>query len=183
MWRVQIPSITQKNMTEKNFQNKIIVSAMIIFLYFFFSFLIKKLIDKTFAQIKNTISKEKLIAKTQTIKGFLKNVVDFALFIILLLMILSLYGINILPILTGAGVLGLAISFGSQTLIKDLISGFFILVEDQFNVGDHIQIGAFEGEVKKITMRMIILKDKNNNLIYIPNSQINTVVKITKNKK
>ncbi|MGB9707324.1 MAG: mechanosensitive ion channel family protein, partial [Microgenomates group bacterium] len=152
--------------------NQLVLAALIFIGYIIVSNIIKKAIDRLFGGIKKRISHERMLAKTKTIRGFLKNIVDAVLLFIALLMILSQFGVNITPILTGAGVLGLAISFGSQTLIKDLISGFFILIEDQFNVGDYVKIGNFKGEVYKLTMRLTVLKDKEGNLIYIPNSQI-----------
>jgi small-conductance mechanosensitive channel len=93
---------------------------------------------------------------------------------------LEKWGVNMTPFLTGAGILGLTFSFGAQSLAKDLISGFFIIFDNQFEVGDYIKVGTLEGEVKKITLRQTILKDKNDNLILIPNSQITSVVKIKK---
>lgn len=170
-------------MLENLFSNRFVVSSLIFILYLIISNIFKKTIDKLFLGIKKRVSEERMLAKTKTLRGFLKNIVDFILLFVAVLMILSQFNINITPILTGAGVLGLAISFGSQTLIKDLISGFFILIEDQFNVGDYVKIGNFEGEVYKLTIRLTVLKDKEGNLIYIPNSQIVNVVRIKKSKK
>lgn len=170
-------------MLENLFSNRFVVSSLIFILYLIISNILKKTIDKLFLGIKKRVSEERMLAKTKTLRGFLKNIVDFVLLFVAVLMILSQFNINITPILTGAGVLGLAISFGSQTLIKDLISGFFILIEDQFNVGDYVKIGNFEGEVYKLTIRLTVLKDKEGNLIYIPNSQIVNVVRIKKSKK
>jgi small conductance mechanosensitive channel len=170
-------------MLENLFSNRFVVSSLIFILYLIVSNILKKTIDKLFLGIKKRVSEERMLAKTKTLRGFLKNIVDFILLFVAVLMILSQFNINITPILTGAGVLGLAISFGSQTLIKDLISGFFILIEDQFNVGDYVKIGNFEGEVYKLTMRLTVLKDKDGNLVYIPNSQIVNVVRIKKNRK
>lgn len=74
-------------------------------------------------------------------------------FSIFLFLILDYLEVNLLPFVTGAGIFGLVLSFGSQTLVKDLISGFFIILENRFNVGDYIKIGVLEGKVKKITLR------------------------------
>jgi small conductance mechanosensitive channel len=87
---------------------------------------------------------------------------------------------NITPLITGAGILGLAFSFGAQTLVKDLIAGFFIILENQYNVGDQVKLNTEEGVVDKITLRATVLKDKKGNLIYIPNSEIKKVVVIKK---
>ncbi len=120
-----------------------------------------------------------ILAKTRTIRSLLKNVIDAALFLVAFFIILSHWGVNTVPILTGAGILGLAFSFGAQTLVKDFISGFFIIAENQFNIGDAIKVDKYEGEVVKMTLRMTVLKDKKGNMIYIPNSQIETVVKLS----
>lgn len=162
--------------------NPLLSSALIFLGYFVISSIIKKAIDGLFLGIKKTVKTERALAKSKTVRSFLKNIADGFLFFVAILMILSQFGVNILPILTGASVLGLAISFGAQTLIKDLISGFFILMEDQFNVGDYVKIGNFEGEVYKLTMRLTVLKDKKGNLTYIPNSQINSVIRIKTGK-
>ncbi len=111
-------------------------------------------------------------------RTILKGIIDIVFFLIAVLIVLSYWGVNIIPILTGASILGLAISFGSQTLIKDFISGFFILLEDQYSIGDKVKIGNFEGEVQEITLRLTILKDSKGNQIFIPNSQVTTVIKM-----
>lgn len=155
----------------------------ILLFYFLISTLIKKAINSIFSNLKGKIRQKKLQARSQTIRSLLKNSTDLILFFVALLMIFSQLGINITPLLTGAGIMGLAISFGAQTLVKDIISGFFILIEDQFDVGDYIKIGNFEGKVIKISLRMTVLEDKDKNLIYIPNSQILSVIKLQKNQR
>lgn len=160
--------------------DRIIFSIVILVLSFLLSLLIKKSIDAVFAGVKKRINQERTLAKTRTARSFLRNILDGILFLTSLLIILSRWGVNIIPIVTGASILGLAISFGAQTFIKDLISGFFILFEDQFNVGDRVKIGNFEGEVYRVTLRLTVLKDSKGNLIFIPNSQITTVVRLKK---
>ena len=139
--------------------------------------LVKKSTDLVFTGMKKKVTNAYVLSKTRTIRSLLKNVIDVVLLLLAVLIILSEFGVNIVPILTGAGVLGLAFSFGAQSLVKDLIAGLFIIIEDQFNIGDNILIGKLEGEVVKMTLRITVLRDKNGNLIYIPNSQITTVVK------
>jgi small conductance mechanosensitive channel len=111
------------------------------------------------------------------------NLIDVALFGVTILIILSHWKIDIAPILTGAGIFGLAISFGSQTLVKDIISGFFIISESQYNIGDRVKIGTYEGRVYKVTLRLTVLKDDEGNKIYIPNSTITTVTRVKVVKK
>ena len=77
--------------------------------------------------------------------------------------------INIAPILAGAGILGLAISFGAQSLVRDIISGFFILMENQFAVGDVIEAAGKSGVVEKMTLRVVVLRDLEGTMHVIPN--------------
>jgi small conductance mechanosensitive channel len=79
------------------------------------------------------------------------------------------------PLLAGAGILGLAVSFGSQSLVKDVIAGFFILMEHQFDVGDVIEVAGLAGGVERMTLRVVMLRDLEGTLHIIPNGQITTV--------
>lgn len=158
--------------------NKLVFSAGVLVVTFVVSRLIKKSIDFVFVGVKKKVANTYVLAKTRTIRSLLKNIIDGVLFLFAILIILSHWGINIIPILTGAGILGLAFSFGAQTFVKDIISGFFIILENQFNIGDTIKVEKYEGEVVKMTLRMTVLKDKEENLIYIPNSQITNVVRV-----
>lgn len=126
---------------------------------------------------------EAFIGKTNTLNSVLFNLLDVAIYGVTILIILSHWKVDISPILTGAGILGLAISFGSQTLVKDIISGFFIISESQYNIGDMVKIGEYVGKVSKVTLRLTVLKDEDGNRIYIPNSTITTVKRIKVVKK
>jgi len=96
------------------------------------------------------------------------------------MMILKEIGIDIGPILAGAGVLGVAVGFGAQSFVKDVISGFFILFEDQIRVGDVVQIADKSGTVEKVTLRMVVLRDLHGNVHYIPSGEIGVVTNMTK---
>jgi len=163
----------------ENTLNKIFFTLLYLFIAFISTLIIKKTLSILLFGAKKT-QNEKLIKKTKTLKVFVDSLIYVAVYFIALFFILERWGVNITPFLTGAGILGLTFSFGAQSLAKDLISGFFIIFDNQFEVGDYIKVGALEGEVKKITLRQTILKDKNGNLIFIPNSQITSVVKIKK---
>jgi len=163
------------------FLKKLILSIIYLFLAFLFTIIIKKIFSILLFGAQKT-QNEKLIKKTKTLKAFIDSLIYVAVYFVALFFILERWGVNMTPFLTGAGILGLTFSFGAQSLAKDLISGFFIIFDNQFEVGDYIKVGTLEGEVKKITLRQTILKDKNDNLILIPNSQITSVVKIKKIK-
>jgi moderate conductance mechanosensitive channel len=83
--------------------------------------------------------------------------------------------INIAPILAGAGILGLAISFGAQSLVRDVITGFFILLENQFAVGDVIEVAGKSGVVERMTMRVVVLRDLEGTMHIIPNGEMKVV--------
>jgi len=94
--------------------------------------------------------------------------------------VLGQLGINLGPILAAAGVIGLAVGFGAQTLVQDVISGFFLLMEDQVRVGDVVQIADKGGLVERITLRSIVLRDLAGNVHYIRNGKVDVVTNMTK---
>lgn len=163
--------------------HRLLASIFILFATFIVSIVIKKAIDLVFKEVRRAIISEHFVAKTKAARTLLKNILDVFLFGIAVLMILVQWGVDIGPILTGAGILGLAFSFGAQSLVKDLISGFFILLEGQFTEGDDVIINDdTKGRVYRMTLRLTILKDKDDSLIYLPNSQIKKVVKLREKK-
>ncbi len=95
-------------------------------------------------------------------------------------MILGQIGVQIGPVLAAAGVIGVAIGFGAQHLVQDVISGFFILLEDQIRVGDIVQLNDKGGLVERVTLRMVILRDFSGSVHYIRNGKIDVVTNMTK---
>lgn len=122
----------------------------------------------------------RLSKRIDTFSGVLKGTVAALLIGVGVLTALSVLGVNVGPILAGAGILSLGISFGSQSLVKDVINGFFILLEDQFSVGDVIVAGGSAGLVEAMNLRITQLRSADGNLITIPNSAIVTVENLTK---
>lgn len=110
-----------------------------------------------------------------TVGKLMKNVTSLTLSFIMVLYILSIFNINLAPLLAGAGVIGLAISFGAQSLVKDVMTGFFIIFEDQFAVGDVVRIGEFQGTVEMIGLRSTRLNSWTGEVHIIPNGSINQV--------
>ena len=97
-----------------------------------------------------------------------------------LLMLLSTFGVDIAPLLASVGVAGLALSLGAQTLIRDLIGGFLVLVENQYVVGDSIQVGSVSGLVERFTLRATYIRDINGNLYSVPNGEVRIVSNMTR---
>lgn len=92
-----------------------------------------------------------------------------------LLIILEEFGVPIFPVLASVGFVGLAFGLGAQTIVKDMISGLFILVEDQFTIGDVVEIGGVSGTVETITLRKTIIRDLYGTIYHIPNGEVRTV--------
>jgi len=117
--------------------------------------------------------------RAETLVTISNTIVKIVVIAFGILMIVRELGIDIGPLLAGAGILGLAIGFGSQALVKDVVTGFFILMENQFRVGDVIKAGNHSGLVEKITLRTTILRDLNGTVHVIPNGEVGTVSNMT----
>lgn len=131
----------------------------------------------TFGEHKDDLEFQK---RTATLVSVIRYILTILILSVAAMMILDKLGIQIGPILAAAGVLGLAVGFGAQTLVQDVISGFFILLEDQIRVGDVVQIADKSGVVEKVNLRMIILRDLAGHVHFVRNGQINVVTNMTK---
>lgn len=107
-----------------------------------------------------------------TLMKLLENVLTYVVYFIAIMMILSALTINVQAMLAGAGIVGLAVGFGAQSLVKDIITGFFIIFEDQFSVGDYVRIGQFEGTVEEIGLRTTKIKSFTGEINILPNGSI-----------
>lgn len=140
--------------------------------------LINKLINKTLQNKKN----EHLLntKRSNTVAEILKKLVRYLLYFLGIVMVLEMFNINTTSILATAGIGGLAIGFGAQSLVKDIITGIFIFLEDQYSVGDLVQIGSFQGIVEELGLRVTKLRDFSGELHIIPNSSIQIVTNKTR---
>ncbi len=118
--------------------------------------------------------------RTQTLTAVIRNVLNSVILVIALMTILGQLGVEIGPLLAAAGIIGLAIGFAGQSLVKDIINGFFILIWDQIRVGDVVQIAGKGGLVEKINLKMTVLRDLAGNVHYIPNGSIDVVTNMTR---
>jgi small conductance mechanosensitive channel len=119
-------------------------------------------------------------ARVRTLLPLLRNAVMVLLIVVVSLIVLAELGVNIAPLLAGAGVVGLAIGFGAQTLVRDVITGLFILFEDSIRVGDVVEVAGKSGAVEAITIRAIRLRDGRGNVISVPFSSVSLVMNMTK---
>ena len=120
------------------------------------------------------------LQRAHTLSSILNSVVRVGVISIVIMVVLDTVGLNIAPILAGAGVVGLAIGFGAQSLVRDVLGGFFIVFEDQFGIGDAVTIGDTSGTVERMTLRITVLRDLEGRLHYIPNG---TITKVTVGSK
>ncbi|MGN7169058.1 mechanosensitive ion channel family protein [Paenibacillus cellulositrophicus] len=157
--------------------NVLFSSIRIIILFFITRVIIKvvsKIIDKSLArqeQSRMNVNPRRFA----TVAELLKNVTAVTCNFIMVLLILSEFNFHLGPLLAGAGVLGLAIGFGAQSLVKDVITGFFIILEDQFAVGDVIQTGTFKGTVEMIGLRTTRIVSPTGEVYILPNGSIASV--------
>lgn len=136
------------------------------------------LIDRVQAALQDTARPEPNARRTQrslTLTTILRSTLRAVVIFAAALSLLSAVGINITPILASAGVVGLAVGFGAQSLVKDVISGFFILFEDQYGVGDVVDVDGKSGLVERMNLRITQLRNTAGELITIPNGSIKIV--------
>lgn len=129
---------------------------------------------------KDQLKQRELTIRIKTVGKiffWLSNIVIIATVVY---MILEAFGISVAPLIAGASIIGLAFGFGGQYLIRDVINGFFILVEDQYRIDDVIKIGDHGGLVEDINLRITTLRDLEGRVIIIPNGEIKTVINFTK---
>ncbi|MBA4159083.1 MAG: mechanosensitive ion channel [Gemmatimonadetes bacterium] len=118
--------------------------------------------------------------RTKTLVGLVRNIGIVVIVVLTLFTLLGIVGVDIRPLLAGAGVIGLAISFGAQSLVRDVITGLFILFENQFGVGDVVRIGDVGGMVERMTLRVVVLRDVHGTVHVIPNGEIKRVSNMTR---
>ncbi|HET9024250.1 MAG TPA: mechanosensitive ion channel family protein [Burkholderiaceae bacterium] len=118
--------------------------------------------------------------RARTLGSVIERAVTALVTAVALVMVLDLFGVNIGPVVAGAGIVGLAIGFGAQTLVRDVISGFFMILENQVRVGDVAAINGTEGLVEGINLRTIVLRDIEGTVHVFPNGAINTLANRSK---
>lgn len=164
--------------------DKIILIILIIFLAFITNKILLNIIDYT---TKTTLKANKKFGiksnekRRTTLRKLLKSVVRYIIYFIVFIQILSICGVNTAGILASAGLISVAIGFGAQSLVKDIITGFFIVLEGQFDVGDYVKIynqTAFiaEGSVRTLGLRSTKIMAHSGEIYFIPNSSINQVI-------
>ena len=135
----------------------------------------KRIIEKVFL-VKERSPLGYSERRQNTLLKLLQNVLTYVIYFSAIIAILTTFGIKVAGLLAGAGIVGLAVGFGAQSLVKDVITGFFIVFEDQFAVGDQVQIGTANGIVQEIGLRTTKVKSYTGELHIIPNGSILVVI-------
>src|SRR6185436_19401839 len=151
----------------------IVFNAIVAYALFdFFWQLIRTIVDRKIAKFRVPgVPADELAIRRQrlsTILPFVRNALLVVLIVIVALMYLSSLGVAITPLLAGASVVGVAIGFGSQTLVKDILSGVFYLVDDAFRVGEYIQSGSYMGTVESFSLRSVRLRHHRGPIYTVP---------------
>jgi small conductance mechanosensitive channel len=166
-----------------------IESGVKLLAIFFFSILLVWLSDFSIRKAKEVLLQQAQVMKpnfirissnnfknrTDTLASVLNSLVRAVVFVLALISALSIFKIDIGPLVAGAGIVGIVLTLGTQNLVKDLITGSFILVENQFDVGDVVTINNLSGTVEKMNWRTTVLRSLDGNVHIIPNGQINIV--------
>jgi small-conductance mechanosensitive channel len=174
MWDKWWASITQW-LTDANMWQSVMIICFKIIVIIVVAQIILRLLQRTIEKMIIEREENPLHIKprrSKTVGKLVSNIISYAVNFIMLLMILNQMGVQVGPLLAGAGVVGLAIGFGAQSLVKDVITGFFIIFEDQFAVGDVIQTGLFKGTVEEIGLRVTKIKSASGEVHFIPNGSI-----------
>ncbi|HKR83712.1 MAG TPA: mechanosensitive ion channel family protein [Terriglobales bacterium] len=120
------------------------------------------------------------VQQVRTVTSVFTSVGVFAIVFVAILMVLSVFNFNLGPMLASAGIAGLAIGFGAQTLVHDFINGFFILLENQYDIGDVVRIAGVKGTVERMSLRNTVLRDEDGTVHIVPNSSIQIVSNATR---
>ena len=160
---------------------KLLMAALVIFIGVLMIRLGRRVIAKIV--VKRGTRNKKNIQQMHTIKSLVTSVFNYIMYFAIITMALSVFGINVSSLLAVAWVGGVAISFGAQTLVKDIISGMFIWAEGNIAVGDIVTINGLSGVVEKVAIRTTTVRDYNGNIYVIPNGDIRTVTNMSRDFK
>src|SRR5664279_4224812 len=141
-----------------------------------------KLVSRHLTELSNRQDLPSSVRSQQlrTLSGVIYSIGVLVILFIAGMQILALLGINMGPLLASAGIAGLAIGFGAQTLVKDFINGFFILAENQYDIGDTVRIANVQGVVENVTLRRTVLRDTDGTVHTVPSSEIKVVSNLTR---
>jgi len=158
----------------------LVILLIAVVLYFILRRVIRLLIKKHVSRQMAGESDEEITKRTDTLSSILVTIGGVIVGIAAILTILPEFGVNITTLLAGLGVIGLAVAFGAQSLVRDIVSGFFILLEDQYRVGDVVDIASVGGVVQHIGLRRTVIRDLDGVVYSVPNGKVDVAGNLTK---
>ncbi len=161
-------------------KNKFFIVSVEILIFVFFLKIINVVIDRFSEKIKKYNDDFEFVKQVNTIKLIIKSVVDTILIGFAVMYALNRLGIDIRPILTAAGIVGVAVGFGSKRFVEDVITGLSLILEGQLRVGDVVEIAGKLGTVEKLDIKLVVLRDISGNVHYIRNGMIDIVTNMTR---
>lgn len=175
-------------LTKIEFYQNLLANILIIVAYILLGMIViaisRKVVTKFFKVNEKKKTRYK-IKRSETLSTLVQNLISYVVWFIVLTSILSRFGISVSAILAGAGVVGLAVGFGAQTVVKDIITGFFVIFEGQFDVSDYVQINSSgvtiaEGTVQTIGLRSTRIQSDTGEVYTLPNGTISEIVNYSK---
>lgn len=158
----------------------LVILAVAVIIFFVCRAVIDSTMKKMVAHRMTGESESEISKRSDTLSSILIKIAAAAITVIALITILPEFGVNIATLLAGIGVGGLAIAFAAQNLVRDFITGFFIILEDQYRVGDFVAIGGVSGTVEEIGLRRTVLRDAMANVHSVPNGRVDVSTNYTK---
>ncbi|EHR60316.1 mechanosensitive ion channel family protein [Saccharomonospora cyanea] len=134
--------------------------------------LLRPLKERVAPEVLGPVALERRRQRAQTIGSVLKSLTSFVVFGLAFVLVLGELGINLAPILASAGIVGVAIGFGAQNLVRDFLSGIFMMLEDQYGVGDVVDVGEAVGTVESVGLRITTVRDLNGTVWYVRNGEV-----------
>jgi len=178
-WRVDFGALTAEDTLVTRVARGLISATVVVLLTDLVWHVARALIDRRLATVAASSRANDEDARRQdrlrTPLPILRNLVFVVLMVMAVLMVLSSVGIEIGPLVAGAGVVGVAIGFGAQTLVKDIISGMFFLLDDAFRVGEYVQSGAYKGTVESFSLRSVKLRHHRGPLFTVPFGELGAI--------
>lgn len=154
--------------------------TLILILAWLLVSILQRAVNTLRLRIEGRLDDREATKRAETLSRVFRYLIAVVVSVIAGMLVLSEMGVSVAPILGAAGVVGLAVGFGAQSLVKDFFTGFFILLENQIRQGDVVKLGDHAGMVEVVTLRYVQLRDYDGNVHYVPNGTISTVINMTR---
>lgn len=158
----------------------LVIIVVAIILFYILKFLIPPMVKRLIARRMAGEDEQEISKRSKTLASILVSIVGIIILVLAVLTILPEFGVNIATLIAGLGIGGLAIAFAAQNLVRDFITGFFILLEDQYRVGDVVTIAGISGGVEEVGLRRTVLRDLDGIVHSIPNGKVEISSNMTK---